>query len=205
MMMKRAFIIGNGPSRAGFDLELLRGHGTIFGCNALYRDFKPDYLVAIDDPIIEEIKKSKFPKKKFIEPPENEKYEDPEYNRFSRVRSNAGVNAMFEAIKMGYNELICLGFDFMVKDPKHALGNVYQGTSSYGPETRSNYTDNINRVKYMTFIANKYKYIKFKFVVPTLHNKDEFHNLNAENVTGLFYSHLHNLLEKENTREAISA
>ena len=203
--MKRAFIIGNGPSRAGFNLELLRDHGTIFGCNALYRDFKPDYLVAIDDPIIEEIKKSKFPKKKFIEPPDDEKYEDPGYNKFSRVRSNAGVNALLEAIKLGHDELICLGFDFMVKDPKHALGNVYQGTNAYGPETKSNYTDSVNRVKYMTFLAQKYKNTKFKFVVPTLHNKDEFHNLNAHNVSGMFYSHLNQLLQKEKMKEAMSA
>jgi len=203
--MKRAFIIGNGPSRAGFDLEKLRGYGAIFGCNALYRDFKPDYLVAIDDPIIEEIKKSKFPKSKFIVPPLEEQFEDPEYNKFSRVRSNAGVNAMLEAIKLGHDELICLGFDFMIKDPKHALGNVYQGTNAYGPETRTIYTDNINRVKYMTFLAHKHKRTKFKFVVPTLHNKDEFHNLNANNVTGMFYKHLEELLKKEKPKEAMSA
>ena len=203
--MKRAFIIGNGPSRANFDLNNLKGHGTIFGCNALYRDFEPDYLVAIDEPIIEEINNSKFPKEKFIEPPEDERFEDPEYNRFSRVRSNAGVNAMLEAIKMGYSELICLGFDFMVKDPKHALGNVYQGTNAYGPETRTIYSDNVNRVKYMTFLAHKYKYIKFKFVVPTLYNKDEFHNLNANNVTGMFYKHLYTMLQSEPMKEAASA
>ena len=54
-MEKVAFIIGNGPSRAEFDIASLRGLGTIYGCNALYRDFTPDYLVAIDPPIIEEI------------------------------------------------------------------------------------------------------------------------------------------------------
>ena len=32
--VKRVFCIGNGESRQGFDLEKLRKHGTIYGCNA---------------------------------------------------------------------------------------------------------------------------------------------------------------------------
>ena len=53
--MKRAFIIGNGESRQDFDLEKLRAHGKIYGCNALYRDFTPDVLVAVDHGIMHEI------------------------------------------------------------------------------------------------------------------------------------------------------
>ena len=34
--MKRVFCIGNGESRQGFDLEKLRPHGKIYGCNAIY-------------------------------------------------------------------------------------------------------------------------------------------------------------------------
>ena len=65
-MEKVAFIIGNGPSRTKFDIASLKGLGTIYGCNALYRDFTPDYLVAIDPPIIKEIEKSDFPTDRFI-------------------------------------------------------------------------------------------------------------------------------------------
>ena len=53
--MKRVFCIGNGESRKGFDLETLRKHGTIYGCNALYRDFMPDVLTAVDHGIMHEI------------------------------------------------------------------------------------------------------------------------------------------------------
>ena len=45
--MKRVFCIGNGESRQGFDLEKLRQHGKIYGCNALYRDFMPDVFSSI--------------------------------------------------------------------------------------------------------------------------------------------------------------
>ena len=54
--MKRVFLIGNGTSRKDFDLESLRPHGKIYGCNAIYRDgFRPDVLVAVDHGIMHEI------------------------------------------------------------------------------------------------------------------------------------------------------
>ena len=58
--MSKAFCIGNGESRKGFDLEILRPHGKIYGCNALYRDFTPDVLVAVDHGICHEIYNSGY-------------------------------------------------------------------------------------------------------------------------------------------------
>ena len=54
-MAKRVFCIGNGESRKGFDLEKLRPHGKIYGCNAIYRDFMPDVLTAVDHGIMHEV------------------------------------------------------------------------------------------------------------------------------------------------------
>ncbi|MAH72825.1 MAG: hypothetical protein CMK29_01855 [Porticoccaceae bacterium] len=53
--VNRVFCIGNAESRVGFDLEKLRPHGMIYGCNAIYRDFMPDVLTAVDNGIIHEI------------------------------------------------------------------------------------------------------------------------------------------------------
>ena len=55
-----AYIIGNGPSRKGLDLDSLEG--TTFGCNALFRDYSPDYLISGDSTIIKEICESEYPK-----------------------------------------------------------------------------------------------------------------------------------------------
>ena len=55
VVLKRVFCIGNGESRIGFDLEKLRPHGKIYGCNAIYRDFMPDVLTAVDHGIMHEI------------------------------------------------------------------------------------------------------------------------------------------------------
>ena len=43
-----AYCIGNGPSRKEFDLERLKATGQTYGCNALYRDFMPDFIFSVD-------------------------------------------------------------------------------------------------------------------------------------------------------------
>ena len=50
-----AFVIGNGISREGIELEALSKIGKVYACNAVYRTFKPDYLVAVDVKMILEI------------------------------------------------------------------------------------------------------------------------------------------------------
>jgi hypothetical protein len=171
--MNTAFIIGNGTSRKGFDLTKLKPYGTIYGCNALYRDFPdhsiPDFLVAIDDGIITEIEASDFPSKRFIAPPIDERWEPAECN-IGRPRSNAGMNAMREAIKAGYDQLICLGFDFLMTGDNQFLSNVYDGTSNYGPDTRASAGDNPGRVNYLQWLVRKYPEIDFIFIYPDIEN-----------------------------------
>lgn len=58
--MTPAFVLGNGISRKAVDLSVLRHRGIIYGCNALYRDFTPDVLVATDRPIAEQIQNSGY-------------------------------------------------------------------------------------------------------------------------------------------------
>jgi len=54
-MASRVFCIGNGQSRSPIDLLKLKPHGKIYGCNALYREFTPDVLTAVDHGIMHEI------------------------------------------------------------------------------------------------------------------------------------------------------
>jgi hypothetical protein len=53
--MSNVFLIGNGESRKGFDLNTLKLYGKVYGCNAMYRDFTPDVLVSVDHGIMHEI------------------------------------------------------------------------------------------------------------------------------------------------------
>ena len=59
-MVERVFCIGNGESRQSIDLIKLRPHGKIYGCNGLYRDFKPDVLTAVDGPMMHEVYQSGY-------------------------------------------------------------------------------------------------------------------------------------------------
>jgi len=56
----RYFCFGNGTSRKGLDLNKYKEYGKVVACNAAYRDFTPDILVAIDTPIAHEIYRSGY-------------------------------------------------------------------------------------------------------------------------------------------------
>ena len=188
--MKTAFIIGNGPTRKPINLDNLVGKGTIFACNALYRDFdKYDYLISIDksfqsiiDLHWEEEKDSRI-----IFPPDDECYEDAEYSE-QRRRSNAGMNAMLEAIKKKHDKLFCLGFDFLIADAKKSTDNVYKDTEGYGVETHATAQDNIHRVNYLNWFMKKHSDIRFTFVLPQI----EMYELNADNAYGI---HIDNFIK----------
>ena len=55
--MKRVFVLGNGQSRVGVDLEKLREHGKIYGCNAIYRDHPKlcDHIIGVSPEMFEEL------------------------------------------------------------------------------------------------------------------------------------------------------
>ena len=59
--MKRVFVICNGESRKGVDLAELNKYGKVYGCNALYRDYEPDALIAIDEQLMHEIYWTGYP------------------------------------------------------------------------------------------------------------------------------------------------
>ena len=167
MTKKIAFIIGNGSSRNPIDLNLLSSSGKTYGCNALYRDFvELDYLIAIDDGMIEEIRSHNFTdtNTSVIIPTENDRWESAEYNT-QRRRNNAGMCAMNEAIRHGSNMLYCLGFDFVLSGDI-SVDNLYKDTPNYGVETQSNESDNLYRVKYLKWFAEKNKNTTFVMVIP---------------------------------------
>jgi hypothetical protein len=185
-----AIVIGNGVSRKELDLNSLVGHGTIYGCNALYREFSHyDHLIAIDDGMIEEIKNDP----KAIIPPIEERFESSDYNPFQRRRSNAGMNAMYEAVKAGNVSIFCIGFDFILEGDI-SVDNIFKGTKNYGPETHANVSDNYYRLQYLQWFISKYKTCSFWFVIP---DDAEKKNIEGNNVFGIHLSRFINMLETE--------
>jgi hypothetical protein len=163
MTNKIAIIVGNGTSRKSIDLNDIVGEGSIYGCNALHRDFdKYDYLFAIDDLMIRELEQLEDPR--VIIPPKDERWESAEYNPMRR-RGNAGMVAMDYAIRHGNDTLYMLGFDFILEG-SISVDNIYKDTHGYGLETHAMASDNYYRIQYLEWFMGKNMDTNFIFVIP---------------------------------------
>lgn len=157
--MKTVFVLGNGVSRLAIDLNSLREHGQIYGCNALYREFTPDVLVATDRPISQVIQQSGYAKnncfytRKILTDSGAKVIPQPYYG-FS-----SGPAAVALAALEQYHKIYLLGFDL---GPNNNLkfNNVYAGTEFYKAENSAQtYTG--NWVKQITQIARNFPKIQF--------------------------------------------
>jgi hypothetical protein len=128
--MTRAFVLGNGLSRQGVNLEQLSRLGKIYGCNALYRDFVPDVLVATDRPIAESIQKSgyalanRFYTRRPIEGLGGRELVE-KYSGFSSGPNAVALSALDDNYK-----IYLLGFD-MGPTEENLFNNVYSNTEFY--------------------------------------------------------------------------
>jgi hypothetical protein len=162
---KKAIIVGNGVSRRGVDLAELNRYAIMFGCNAIYREYFPEFIVSLDKGMIKELYDSKYPEERLIIPTHDEQYEPAIFNP-SRPRNNAGMIAMDHAIRRGYDYLVCLGMDFLIHDPDVNVDNMFEGTLNYGPETRASVNDTINRSKYFNWFVQQHPNVTFLFLFP---------------------------------------
>jgi hypothetical protein len=110
-----AYIIGNGPSRAGFDLNKLKATGQTYGCNAIYRDFMPDFIFSVDTKITTEMC-------------ENEGMLHLIPNNPHWISGNV---AFWTACVHGHKNLYLLGFDFR-EYGRNQNNNIYQDSENYG-------------------------------------------------------------------------
>ena len=129
--MSIAFMIGNGKSRLGYNIECLKKYGVTYGCNALYRDMIPDYLVAVDTPMLREIVEAGICEKTNVwtNPRKmNETFTQANFFRPGRGWSS-GPTALWMASEHKHTDIYILGFDYASIDKK--LNNVYGSTPNY--------------------------------------------------------------------------
>jgi hypothetical protein len=129
--LSRAFVIGNGTSRSSIDLQKLKNQGTIYGCNALYREFTPDFLIAVDAKMIFEINKSGFQHQIPVWTNYNKAYKSMTgFNYFEPSKGwSSGPTALWKASNDGHDEIYILGFDYQGLGNK--VNNIYAGTKNY--------------------------------------------------------------------------
>jgi hypothetical protein len=128
-----AYIIGNGPSREGFNLNTLKTSGQTYGCNALYRDFVPDYLFMVDSKITKGIVEDRVYEKCICYAPSLEANRYP--GKINLIPNNpywvSGQQAMWTACVHGHKNIYLIGFDFQ-EYGRGKLNNIYQDTEFYG-------------------------------------------------------------------------
>lgn len=135
----RALLVGNGPSRLAWDLEDLRPQfDVVGGCNALYRDFTPDVLVAVDPPIMNEIAQAS-PDCRFIHSTRNQrdkKYMIDTDRKPICLDRGFGSGPTLGMVLYGLyhpEEVVMIGIDLMRSIPDGS-NNVYVNTPNYRKE-----------------------------------------------------------------------
>ena len=140
LLTDTVFLIGNGKSRENFDLEKLRGKGTIIGCNAIYRDFTPDVLVAIDAKMLNELSKAGWGKKgEFTIVPKNRQVQVVNAIAWKTERFNTSGCFAMRLISFLMEAKTC----YMIGMDGYA-GNMYDGTNNYAANTLRNFKGVVN-------------------------------------------------------------
>jgi hypothetical protein len=141
----QAVAIGNGESRLGFNLRLIGDHrgGLLaqdklqtYGCNALYRDFTPDFLVAVGDEIIREIAESGYTDNNIVYANAKSVLDYPGkfYLTPQNLLYDAGALAAYQAAFDGHTKIFLIGYDQYDNDHHidgGAYNNVYKDTAGY--------------------------------------------------------------------------
>jgi hypothetical protein len=136
----QAVCLGNGESRRDFDLMWISRHraGLLakdkfqsYGCNALYRNFSPDFLVATGKEIIAEIANTDYCTDNIVYTTAEylPKYPEKFYLVPQNISFDAGALAAYLACFDGHKKVFLLGYDQY--DTPGPVNNIYKDTAGY--------------------------------------------------------------------------
>jgi hypothetical protein len=138
-MSQTAFVLGNGKSRKGIDIDDLKSKGTVYACNAVYRTHRPDFLIAVDPKMILEIAETDYMVHNKVWSNFN-----AQYNKHQKILDHcnwfkpslgwsSGPTALRMACDHGFKEIYILGFDYQGhQDGKRfTLNNMFGDTRNY--------------------------------------------------------------------------
>lgn len=160
-----AFVLGNGKSRLAVDASSLLNLGTVYGCNAIYREMSPHYLVAVDLKMVNEIVASGYHTT-------NEVWTNPNtslslvknLNFFKPHRGwSSGPTALFFAAAKGHKNIYILGFDY--EGIQGLVNNVYADTQNYRSSS-DKATFYGNWLHQTERVIKEFKHVNFYRVIP---------------------------------------
>lgn len=161
---KVAFVLGNGVSRKPIDPKNLKPFGKIYGCNALYREFDPDYLVAVDVKMIVEINRMGYQHNHEVWTNPNKSYSRMTNFKFFQPSKgwSSGPTALWLAAQHRHDKIYILGFDYRGIESK--VNNIYSDTPNY-KRSSENATYYGNWLKQTENVIREHKNIKFVRVI----------------------------------------
>jgi len=132
---KVAFVLGNGTSRASINPKTLTDIGVVYGCNAQYREYEPDYLIAVDVKMVNEIISSGYHKTHQVWTNPNKGIHSKNHINFFNPHKgwSSGPTALWLASSNRHKEIYILGFDYQGLNGK--FNNVYADTYNYKKST----------------------------------------------------------------------
>lgn len=155
-----AFVIGNGESRKGIDINRLKNHGKVIGCNAIYRDHQPDQLVTADPDMAMEIFSSTYIDDHKVFTP----YRDIKklHKNFvlitDRKRFCAGIKACLIALDDHASRIYLVGHD--LGSINGLVNNCYKNTPCYKKNWEDDDSADIHIPQYISLIKS-YRGIEF--------------------------------------------
>jgi hypothetical protein len=189
-----AFVIGNGTSRTPINVEDLANLGNTYGCNALYRTFNPDYLVAVDTKMILEINKTGYQKKHTVWTNPNKAYQRMQgFNYFNPSKGwSSGPTALWLASQHGYDRIYILGFDY--RGIKEKFNNVYADTPNY-KKSQDGATFFGNWLRQTVSVVKEHKNIQYiRVIAPDNYCPEELNkNSNFTTITVEDFMKIHQL------------
>jgi hypothetical protein len=187
--MSAAFVLGNGVSRLSVDLNQLKPHGRIYGCNALYREFVPDVLISTDKAIAHTIQNSGYAEKHLMYtrkplPGLGARSVPQNYFGFSSGPIAVGVAAMDRHLAV-----YLIGFD-MGPSANNRFNNVYADTEFYRKSSSlPTYTG--NWVRQIVTVCRDFPDTSFYRVMgdtsAQVHEFKSVGNLSTVNITDFVY------------------
>ena len=172
-MSQTAFVLGNGESRRGIDINDLKEKGTVFACNAVYRTHRPHFLIAVDPKMIFEIAETDYPVHNKVWSNFN-----AQYNKHPKILNHvnwfkpslgwsSGPTALRMACEHGFKEIYILGFDYqgLNQGKRFTLNNIFGDTRNYKKrnDEATFYGNWMNQTKRC---LQDFKDVKFHRVIP---------------------------------------
>ena len=185
-LSNHSVVIGNGITANEFDLTTIlpyrettpwgeatpwiykrqRRNFFTYGCNAIYRNYKLDFVACNGDGIIKEIAESKLDKSQTLFY-SNSKYLELYPGKFNFLPQNpafnSGATAAYMAAFDGHQKVFMLGFDGI--DTPNNTYNIFAGTVNYPPRDADLNEEFWNRS--LNIVMETYSDTEFIRVCPT--------------------------------------